>query len=197
MIVSNRADGVRAAHPLFQEGGSGATPTSALQLRFVVIDPERSRELVKLWHSRLPVILRGNMMGAICYGAEFDGNYYAAAVWTNPVARVLPQRDWLELRRLAIAPDAPKNSASRILGWMARDIRKRCPHVVRLISYQDKEVHTGTIYKAAGWVEGIMTGPRSRPWKHGGRVRNQEQSKAPKQRWEKALRDTTESEVNQ
>ena len=182
-----RADGVRVAWPLFQEAGSGSTPTSALALRFGLLNKTDARKLVKLWHSRLPIILPGNMQGAICYGAEFCGSWYAAAVWTNPVARLLPQQTWMELRRFAIAPDAPRNTASRMLAWMVRDLKKRKPHIERVISYQDKEVHTGAIYKAAGWIRGITTEPRSRPWKHGGRIRNQEQSRAHKQRWEKSL----------
>ena len=55
---------------------------------------------------------------------------------------------------MAIAPDAPKNTASRMLAIMARLIKRKFPNVVMLISYQDTEVHTGTIYKAAGWVQG-------------------------------------------
>ena len=88
---------------------------------------------------------------------------------------------------MAIAPDAPKNTASRMLAWMARGIGKARPWVNRLVSYQDKDIHTGTIYKAAGWVAAEMTEPRSRPWNHGSRPRNEEQSRSPKQRWEKSL----------
>jgi hypothetical protein len=77
---------------------------------------------------------------------------YASAIWSNPVAANLPQHECLELRRMAIAPDAPKNTASRMLRIMASFIRKHRPHVRRLISYQDELVHRGTIYKAAGWT---------------------------------------------
>ena len=140
------------------------------------------------WHSRLPKI--GASRGRVYYCAEHDGVCYAVAMWSNPVARLLPQREWLELRRLAIAPDAPKNSASRMLGWMARDINKRFPDVVRLISYQDCEVHTGGIYKAAGWVHAENYVSRARGWSKGsggGRDRSgrTNQAVAPRMRWEK------------
>lgn len=181
-----RADGARVSTPLFQSGDEGSRPISALSLFFVECPIDLAVKLNRLWHSRLPKFT--GTFSKVCYVAEFNGTYYATAIWSNPVARVLPQQTYLELRRLAIAPDAPKNTASRMLAWMARNIRKRFPEIVRLISYQDKEVHTGTIYRAAGWVHGVMTEKRSRPWKReGDRPRNEEQSKAEKQRWEKII----------
>jgi hypothetical protein len=56
-----------------------------------------------------------------------------------------------ELRRLAIAPDAPKNSGSRLLSIMAAMMKAAYPSLKRLISYQACDIHKGTIYKAAGW----------------------------------------------
>jgi hypothetical protein len=184
--VDNRADGVREARSLFQERGSGAVPTSALQLLIDRIDFKTAKQLNKLWHSRLPFF--GAPFDAFCYVAEFDGLYYASAIWTHPVSRSLPQVEWLELRRLAIAPDAPKNTASRMLGVMTRLIRKSRPEVTRLVSYQDCEVHTGGIYKAAGWTATAES--EFRTWAHEkrGGFRNPDQSTAPKQRWELAIR---------
>lgn len=95
--------------------------------------------------------------------------------------------EWLELKRMAISSDAPKNTASRMLSFMVRDIKKRFPNVPNLISYQDPVVHTGTIYKASGW---ICTGQR----KSGGfsntkkRFREKDQVPGPKIRWEKRIK---------
>jgi hypothetical protein len=137
------------------------------------------------WHSRLPSVGSASQ-GRVFYGAAYEGVVYAVAMWSNPVARMLPQGTWLELRRFAVADDAPKNTASRMLGWMTRDIRARFPELVRLISYQDCEVHHGTIYRAAGWT----AGPRSDggEWTRPSRWRSATQSSAPKIRWEKPLR---------
>jgi hypothetical protein len=95
-------------------------------------------------------------------------------------------RGWLELRRLAIAPDAPKNTATRMMGFMARDIRKRHPEINRLISYQDTEVHKGTIYKAAGWSEGNRSTVSGKGWCTPGHSTFM-QTTADKIRWEKAI----------
>jgi hypothetical protein len=133
----------------------------------------------------------GNSHFRVCYSAECNNVIYAVAAWSNPVARLLPQQTWLELRRFAIAPDAPRFTASRMLGWMRRDILKRFPDVGRLISYQDLEAHTGTIYKASGWKHADNFKPRARGWIGWGnrpRKGRTNQAVAPRMRWELALR---------
>jgi hypothetical protein len=128
-----------------------------LELR--VADPKFVRPLIHAWHSRLPHTQTGPWI--IGYAAVFDGTAFGAALWHNPSARGLPQ-DWLELRRLAIAEDAPHCSASWMLARMRHDIRQRFPSCTHLISYQDEDVHKGTIYKAAGWQREYRTERRAR-----------------------------------
>lgn len=175
-------------HPLFRVGEGGSTPTSALSLTFMTVGVETVIELNRAWHSRLPKLSRNNLLASehrAFYAAEFDGLFYAVAAWTHPIARLLPSDTCMELRRLAIADDAPKYTASRMLGWMVRDIWKRFPVVDRLVSYQDCEVHKGTIYLAAGWTPfpcdgGGQWGNPSRA-RYGVRI-------AMKKRWEKSRR---------
>ncbi len=120
---------------------------------------ELARHLNAAWHSRLPDTQRGPWQFA--FAAHHDGTVYAVALWHNPSARMLPSH-WLELRRLAVAPDAPRFTASWMLGRMRRYFAQHCPERERLISYQDANVHTGTIYRAAGWQIGNVAKPRSR-----------------------------------
>jgi hypothetical protein len=68
---------------------------------------------------------------------------------------------------------------------MTRIIRKEIPTITRLISYQDTEVHAGTIYKAAGWTRAVVNDGQS--WSTSTRKRNKEQSLAAKARWELVL----------
>ena len=154
MIPSGES--IRVVHPLFQVEGGGATPTSPLQLHIGVIHITKAIMLNSFWHSRLPTVVRGNIdrnKYSLSFGAEYNGVFYATAIWSSPVARHLATRndDWLELRRMAISDDAPKNTASRMISIMVKAIRKKFPNIKRLISYQDTEVHHGTIYKASGW----------------------------------------------
>jgi hypothetical protein len=183
-------DSTRVVHPLFQVGDGGSIPTSPLQLFIGQISIDLAIELNRIWHSRLPQVDKSNVSRTrflMCFGAEFGNIWYASAIWTNPIARLLNDRPWLELRRFAIAPDAPKNTASRMLKVMTRVIRNTCPNVTHLISYQDEAVHTGTIYKAAGWtVANRMTG-ESR-WDRPSRKRKETQAPSPKTRGECQLR---------
>lgn len=188
-MINLRADDATIAYPLFQAEYGGSTPTSALQLIFSKTNEKVFKELNERWHSRLPKI--GNSHFRVCYSAECNNIFYAVAAWSNPVARLLPQLTWLELRRFAISPDAPKFTASRMLGWMRRDIKVRYPDVERLISYQDLEAHSGTIYKASGWRQAENYKPSARGWIGWGsrpRKGRTNQSVAPRMRWEIYLR---------
>jgi len=150
--------------------------------------PSVSIQLNELFHSRLPKVVQSNITRCpqqACFAAEYKNRFYASAIWTTPVARMLNGRNMLELRRLAIADNAPKNTATRMLKIMRLEIRKKFPTVKTLISYQDTEVHTGTIYKAAGWQAVCSSKPSVSGWNT--RKRNKMQTTAEKIRWEYEL----------
>lgn len=158
------ADSARVAYPLFHVGDGGSRPTSALQLFFRTIDLERAKTLNRLWHSRFPEVGGGN--ARICHAAEWEGIFYAVAIWTNPSSRNLPQLSWLMLKRWAIAPDAPRNLGSRMDSWMMRDLRQRFSGVETLVTYSDPDRHNGSLYRVCGWQEGATTkrSPSSKKW---------------------------------
>jgi hypothetical protein len=184
-------DSARSLHPLWQE--PTAAPQSVRELVCDRCEVETARRLNAAWHSRLPHTQRGPWQYA--FAAHKNGQVYAVALWHNPSARGLPAH-WLELRRLAVAPDAPHCAASWFLSRMARWFRANVPERERMISYQDCDVHTGTIYKAAGWEIGAVSKARvrdrSKP-RHGTRRDYRSNSNgaapdaSPKNRWEKRL----------
>ena len=160
---------------------------SPIQLKIKKIKPQLACEMNRKWHSRLPIIHWSNIVRNtyyICYGVEYDGRRYAVGIWSSPVAqnRFKEGKQMLELRRVAICNDAPKNTASRIISLMIKDIKKRFPKIKRLISYQDAKIHLGTIYKASNWkIQGKTKGIS---WTTKNRQRNKEQTKTDKIRWE-------------
>ena len=194
--LSPRADSARVACPLFQAEDGGSIPTSALRARalmFAECDKLLAVRLVRRWHSRLPRTQSGPWQYA--FSADIEGVIYAVALWHNPSTRSLPSH-WLELRRLACAPDAPKNTCSRFLAWMVRWFADRCPERERCISYQDTAVHSGTIYRAAGWIPAYISVERQRDrtgYRRGTHRRYRtnlngpEADRAKKVRWEKML----------
>lgn len=133
-------------------------PTAG-QLQLMPCGKEHAVRLVRCWHSRLPRVQSGPWMFA--FKAAFCGRTYAVALWHNPSARLLPNH-WLELRRMACAPDAPWNTASRMLGQMTKWFSENVSTCEKLISYQDVDVHRGTIYLAANWTPEYYSRPRAR-----------------------------------
>ena len=86
-----------------------------------------------------------------------DGVTYAVALWHNPSARTLPGH-WLELRRMACAPDAPHCTASRFLAEMTK-----AQQTVRLYTGEEidkllKEVYS-TPPAMIAKVKASMAGP--------------------------------------
>lgn len=156
MAVSTDVD--RRLAPLLVDTES-PPPVKASRLSLRACDPQVARPFIRAWHSRLPLTQIGPWrLGFVAHSEE---TCYGAALWHNPSARGLPQ-DWLELRRLAIPEDAPPHTASWMLGAMRRWIQVNMPEVPRLLSYQDTDVHTGTIYRAAGWTAAYVSKPRQR-----------------------------------
>lgn len=135
------------------------SPSKASELVVELCPVSHARTLVTRWHSRLPKVQKGPWMHA--FRAHWQGYTYGVALWHNPSARTLPQH-WIELRRMAVAPDAPHCTASRMLGQMVRWFKQHRPECERLISYQDEEVHTGTIYAAANWERAYYSKARVR-----------------------------------
>ena len=150
-------DGARVAYPLFQMGDGGSSPTSTLHPKDFTFEPcprKFAAEMNERWHSRVPIVEWGLIKYA--FQAQANGICYCVALWSNPIARMLPN-DWLELKRMAGSPEWPKNASSRFLAWMIRYIRDNYQQHPVLISYQDTAVHVGTIYKATGWKKARAT----------------------------------------
>lgn len=174
----------------FQIDGGGSIPTSPLQMRVEKIDVISACILNKKWHSRLPIIDWSNVtrnIHYVCYGSKYEYNWFAVAIWSTPVAanRFINGNKYLELRRMAISDNSPKFTASWMIGIMVKLIKKQFPDVIKLISYQDTDVHNGTIYKASGWNQNHIT--KGIDWSTNKRKRNKCQTMSDKIRWELEL----------
>ena len=191
-------DSTRVVCPLFHTGEGGSMPTSTLHARDLVFElcpVKQATQLNREWHSRLPKI--HDIFWHYAFRASYNDVIFAVALWSQPTTRCLPQH-WLELRRLACAPDAPRYTASRFLGWMVRYFQRVAPDRERCISYQDTAVHQGTIYKASGWKpaftgKAMARSDRSYSMKktentlYRKRINGAEVDESSKVRWEKML----------
>ena len=187
---TKRADSlVLEQRPHLVEGG-GSIPTSALQLRFVEVTMRKACELNAQWHSMLPRTDLGNMLAggrSIAFATVYDGCYYAVAIFSQPIIRsIASDRGVIELRRLAIADNAPKNTASRMMAVCLRLVKRAYPQTHRCVSYLAVDVHSGTIYRASGWrpVGKIVAARPQRKKGDKQRATGPLQTTSRKQRWE-------------
>ena len=164
--------------------------TSPTVFALTKISAKNACELNARWHSRFPYIHWSNVVRNshyVCFTADYEALPYAVGIWSSPVAanRLKNGKNILELRRLAICPQAPKNTATWMIAQMVKEIKSTFPNIVKVISYQDTEVHLGTIYKAANWTPVSQS---QLDWTTATRKRNPVQSSAPKIRWEFVIR---------
>jgi|TARA_R100001163_G_scaffold12524_1_gene11651 hypothetical protein len=170
--------------PLFRDSLGDHKPKSTKDLILLSCSVHEACKLNSKWHSRLPIIHWSNVVRNKyykCYSFSYNYINYATAIWSSPVARKLDDKTFLELRRMAICNEAPKNTATRMISLMIKDIKKKLPKIKTLISYQDTEVHLGTIYKASNWKDIKIS--KAASWQKS-RKRNKEQTMAQKIRWE-------------
>ena len=144
----------------------------------------------ELWHSRLPKIHWSNVVRNthyVCYVFKYKQAIIGVGIWSSPVAqnRMKDGKTTLELRRLALSDVCPKNTATRTIAEMIKMIKIKFPEITKLVSYQDTNIHLGTIYKAANWK--IAGQVPLMDWNTGTRKRNILQSDANKIRWEYLL----------
>lgn len=186
-----RGEKAVAAYPLFQGERGGSIPTSPLQLHIIEIGMRLAQELNQQWHSLLPKTDLGNLLcgnTSVAYAAEFDDMYYGVGIWSQPIIASICDGKTIELRRLAIAGEAPKYTATRMIGMMRKLVKRKWSFLEKAISYQSIDVHDGTIYKASGWIP-VGRIVKARPQRFSGvnpntRATGPLQTKSRKQRWE-------------
>jgi hypothetical protein len=99
-----------------------------------------------------------------CFAVEYKGSLVGAVLYGQMSTTAWKrfgegEQEVLELRRLVMLDECPKNSESRIVGWTIRWVRRNCPNVKVIVSYADpNHGHTGIIYKAANFNLHGMSG---------------------------------------
>lgn len=84
-------------------------------------------------------------------------------LWGRPTSPYIDQKKTLELTRMYLLDECPRNSESYCIGQATRLIRRQLPEIDTLLAYSDPaQGHVGTIYKAAGWTFDGTT--RARAW---------------------------------
>ena len=183
--MTTRADSSTLELPLFQAEDGGSTPTSALQLRFMVIQPNTAAIAYQRWH----YLGETAFLSTVNFGAYWEQVLEGAISYGSPNATELDgcfdrhsQNGWWEIKRLALSPKCPKNSESRFIAVTMKLLRKMAT-VRGVVTYADDGVgHVGTIYKAAGFVPCGLTAPKKEFWVNG-KIQQRGQTKGVDGEW--------------
>jgi hypothetical protein len=128
---------------------------TAKDIQIKVIDSASSRKIVERYHYsgkctqnsqiHFGVFLNGKLEGALQFGPSIDKRRMAQNLGIG-------FNESLELNRMALSDNCPKNSESRALGICLRILKKTYPHLKVIISFADAcQCGDGTIYRASGF----------------------------------------------
>lgn len=110
-------------------------------------DGELVKRLINQWHS-----MRTAPAGWRVAFVLTDGiTVYGVSTFGHPVARRENQQTTLEHTRMALSPDAPRNSATFFMARSRKWIRENMPEIGRLISYVPSDKYTGVTYRGDNW----------------------------------------------
>lgn len=130
---------------------------AAKALHVAPIDSRSARAFVRRHHYsgkvamnsqlHLGAFLRDQCVGVAQFGPPLDRSKVLGLVRDTKWSGVL------ELNRLVMVDDTPRNTESRFLGVAMRMIRREAPWVEWVLSYADAaQCGDGTIYRASGFV---------------------------------------------
>lgn len=154
-----RAEGVPVAYPLFQVGGGGSTPTSALSFRISPVSHGMARAMVEHWHysKRMPTGKN------LCYGLWCGPTLYAVIVYgigVNPFqAKFLGVSRVLEIKRMCRAEPRLDYPLSRFIALTMKMAVRRYPCDCVVAFADPEQDHKGTVYKASGFTLHGETNP--------------------------------------
>lgn len=135
--------------------GGGSIPTPSLHFERCTL-PEVSKFVIDhhYAHSHITAMpfcfrfLVHGVLGGVCLFSMIAGNPKAAQVLTG----FSDWRDYLELHRVVLLDEIPKNSESRFIGWCLRWLKQNTT-IKAVVTFADPtHGHSGIIYRASNWL---------------------------------------------
>jgi len=131
--------------------------TSAKDIRVAPIGASDARAFVRAHHYsgkvtassqlHLGAFIGARLVGVAQFGPPMDRSKLVGLVCDTP------WNGMMELNRLALIDDTPRNTESRFLSVCFRMIRQNAPHIQWVVSFADAtQCGDGTIYRASGFV---------------------------------------------
>ena len=177
-----RAGSSVAERPAHQPGDGGSIPTPSLQsLRVQPCSVSYVGPIIERVHYSHSIF---GVTTDYCYAVYHGDAIVGGAIFGKPAAYNVAQKygaDGLtELRRFVLMDECPRNSESKLIAFMLRDLKRK--GIKRVLSYADPaQGHAGTIYKACGFKYVGLTAKRKHVMWRGKKYpdRNVHQTKFP------------------
>ena len=139
----------QAASPL---SSGGSIPTPSLQsLRVRPCHVHEIQGVIEQHHYSHSIF---GVTTDYCYAVMHSGVVVGGAIFGKPAAYNVARKygnNLTELRRFVLIDECPRNSESRVIGVMLRDLRADAG-IQRVLSYADPaHGHEGVIYRACGF----------------------------------------------
>lgn len=117
------------------------------EARAIVIAHHYSHRVVNNSYLHLGVFREGALEGVLQFG------YMLNPARAGKVVEGTVQGEYLELNRMWLTDDAPRNSESRAISYAIKYIRRACPSVAWIQSYADERCGgLGIVYQASNFV---------------------------------------------
>jgi hypothetical protein len=118
----------------------------AREARAIICRFHYSRRVVNNSYLHLGVYLDGAMVGVLQFG------YMLNPARAGKVVAGTVQGEYMELNRMWMADEAPRNSESRAISYAIKYIRRACPSVAWIQSFADERCGgLGVVYQAANF----------------------------------------------
>ena len=115
--------------------------------RAVIIEHHYSHRVVNNSHLHLGVFREGAFEGVLQWG------YALNPARAGKVVANTTQGQYLELNRMWLSDDAPRNSESRAISYSLKYIRRACPSVAWVQSFADERCQgLGVVYQACSFL---------------------------------------------
>lgn len=130
-----------------------------------IID-EEIKDFVKEWHYSKST--RSQQQKHVFKLVDNYDNLVGVIIYGNPMSRHHNASTTIELRRLCLIDDTPKNTESFFIGKTIRWIKKNTSYE-KIVSFADpNRGHSGTVYKATNFLyDGLESNGNPRVIQHG------------------------------
>ena len=117
------------------------------EARAIIIRYHYSRRVVNNSYLHLGVYINGAMEGVLQFG------YMLCPARAGKVVADTVQGEYMELNRMWLSDEAPRNSESRTISYAIKYIRRACPSVAWIQSFADERCGgLGVVYQAANFL---------------------------------------------